>query len=150
MCLRQATARKPVRAATCSENNMQGENRETEVAGLTETTKICKCFQLSINNTKRKYLFPIHCPYEKKWKIQSDDMMSKDSKVMEEIIGEQKCHYQVPQEQPPQTPAQKNTVADPALNGIREQLTVHTCQSRSDFFPCSITICLFYYHVYQV
>lgn len=77
-------------------------------------------------------------------------MMSKDSKVMEEIIGEQKCHYQVPQEQPPQTPAQKNTVADPALNGIREQLTVHTCQSRSDFFPCSITICLFYYHVYQV
>lgn len=47
---------------------------------------------------------------------------------MEEIIGEQKCRYQVPQEQPPQTPAQKNTVADPALNGIREQLTVHTCQ----------------------
>lgn len=61
---------------------------------------------------------------------------------MEEIIGEQKCHYQVPQEQPPQTPAQKNTVADPALNGIREQLTVHTCQSRSDFFPVpSLFVC---------
>lgn len=115
--------------------------------------EIWKYFPLNINSTKRKWkrLFLIHRPYEKKWKIRVGQYDERG----QQGNGTNYWGAEIPLSGTSKSSlhkhplgTQKNTVADPALNGIIDQLTLRTCQSRSDFFMFHHY--LFYYHVYQV